>query len=97
MFSFLTLNTAGLGAIKKRMGAIREREIIFWGMAALAVLFLVLIFIDGWLFYATVSRQDVLAPSAGAAHMSLSDDDITATVRLLDSRAQKLTDILDGQ
>ena len=71
-------------------------DVLLWGMLGVGVLFLGLIAWDGYLFYATVMVKNEVLPLPPSTK-TLSQKDIDAVVRLIDSRALELDKLLEGK
>ncbi len=91
---FPFLKFVRLSEIKKKFSSVGERDMIFYGLLAVAVLFGVLVFLDGYFFVTTVLQGSAQPSGFPLVHASLSERDIDETVRLLDERAQKFNEML---
>ncbi len=73
----------------------RRPEYVFGGMAALGILLVLLLGIDGYMFYVSHLRErESAAPFRRS--VSLSPQEIDEVLGLLDAREQKLQTLLGG-
>lgn len=91
--SILQKKFSSLFSAEKRATASRG-DWIFSGILILATLFLLLLAWDGYVFYLVRLEAREEAISRGAP-VNLSEKDINETVKLLDARGQKFSEILE--
>ena len=70
-----------------------ERDMVFYGLLAVAALFGVLVFLDGYFFITAVLQEPVQPSEFPLVHAPLSERDIDEAIRLLDERAQKFNEV----
>lgn len=80
--------------MRKKFSSVGERNLVFYGLLGVAVLFGIMLFFDGY-FFVTVVLQGPAQPSEfPLVHTPFSERDIDEAIRLLDERAQKFNELL---
>lgn len=83
---------AFLEKLKQKNSGLERDTVILWGIALLLLLFMALLFWDGYIFYAAAVRERV-APTPIPTAM-FSQKEIDDIIVILDDREKKLNELL---